>query len=86
MFDHFIQREAIDVDLYTGALSEKPMEGAIIGPLLSCLVTDQFLRIKKGDKYWYERPVGPQRFSIGNSTVFYIFVINANTISKWFCR
>lgn len=41
------------------------MEGAIIGPLLTCLVTDQFLRIKKGDSHWYERPVGPQRFTIG---------------------
>lgn len=58
-------RNAADVDLYTGALSEKPMEGAIIGPLLSCLITDQFLRIKKGDSHWYERPVGHQRFSAG---------------------
>lgn len=41
------------------------MEGAIIGPLLSCLITDQFLRIKKGDSHWYDRPVGPQRFSAG---------------------
>lgn len=46
------------------------MEGAIVGPLLSCLVTDQFLRIKKGDSHWYERPVGPQRFSIGNFSCF----------------
>lgn len=60
-----ICRQAVDVDLYTGALSEKPMEGAIIGPLLSCLITDQFLRIKKGDSHWYERPIGPQRFSKG---------------------
>lgn len=54
------------MDLYTGALSEQPMQGAIVGPLLSCLLTDQFLRIKKGDSHWYERPVGPQRFSIGS--------------------
>lgn len=43
------------------------MEGAIIGPLLSCLVTDQFLRIKKGDSHWYDRPIGPQRFSAGKT-------------------
>ncbi len=48
------------------------MEGAIVGPLLSCLVTDQFLRIKQGDSHWYERPVGPQRFSIGK--FFFLFL------------
>lgn len=56
-----------DVDVYTGALSEAPLEGAIFGPLLSCLVSDQFMRLKLGDAHWYERKVGPQRFSRGKS-------------------
>lgn len=51
--------------MYTGALSEPPLLGAISGPLLSCLITDQFLRIKKGDSFWFERKVGPQRFTKG---------------------
>lgn len=54
-----------DVDVYTGALSEPPMDGAILGPLLSCILTDQFLRLKKGDSHWYERRVGPQKFTKG---------------------
>ncbi|XP_017874556.1 PREDICTED: chorion peroxidase [Drosophila arizonae] len=52
-----------DVDLYTGALSEPPLDGAIFGPLLSCLVSDQFMRIKLGDSHWYERKMGPQRLT-----------------------
>ncbi|XP_030559078.1 chorion peroxidase [Drosophila novamexicana] len=52
-----------DVDVYTGALSEPPLDGAILGPLLSCLVSDQFMRLKLGDSHWYERKVGPQKFS-----------------------
>lgn len=63
IFIHF--SEPTDVDVYTGALSEPPMEGAIIGPLLSCLLTDQFMRIKVGDSFWFERPVGSQRFTRG---------------------
>lgn len=59
----YFYREAVDVDLYTGALSEPPMLGAILGPLFTCLITDQFLRIKKGDRYWYERKVGSQKFN-----------------------
>lgn len=54
-----------DVDVYTGALSEPPLAGAIFGPLLSCLVSDQFMRLKLGDSHWYERKMGPQRFSKG---------------------
>lgn len=54
-----------DVDVYTGALSEPPMDGAILGPLLSCILTDQFLRLKKGDSHWYERRVGPQKMTKG---------------------
>lgn len=51
--------------MYTGALSEPPLEGAIVGPTLSCILTDQFLRLKRGDSYWYERRIGPQRFTKG---------------------
>ncbi|KAJ6637042.1 Peroxidasin [Pseudolycoriella hygida] len=76
-----IYKGAIDVDLYTGALSESPMEGAIVGPLLSCLLTDQFLRIKRGDSHWYERPVGPQRFSIDQLKQIY-----NTTLASIICR
>lgn len=51
--------------MYTGALSEPPLEGATVGPLLSCILTDQFLRLKRGDSYWYERRMGPQSFTKG---------------------
>ncbi|KAL5283500.1 HPX6 family protein [Megaselia abdita] len=58
-----VYESPLDIDLYTGALSEPPLEGAIFGPLLTCLVSDQFLRLKAGDSHWYERIRGTQRFS-----------------------
>ncbi|CAG9861246.1 unnamed protein product [Phyllotreta striolata] len=51
-----IYRKVEDVDLYTGALSEIPMENSILGPTLTCLLLDQFYRIKRGDRFWYENP------------------------------
>ena len=45
-----------DIDLYTGALSEKPINGSILGPTITCLILDQFVRVKYGDRFWYENP------------------------------
>ncbi|XP_026811700.1 chorion peroxidase isoform X4 [Rhopalosiphum maidis] len=52
-----------DLDLYTGLLSEKPLEGSILGPTITCLLADQFLRVKSGDRYWYETNEKPQAFN-----------------------
>ncbi|XP_073815783.1 peroxidasin homolog cardinal [Musca autumnalis] len=70
-----------DVDVYTGALSEPPLDGAIFGPLLACMVSDQFLRLKRGDSFWYERKMGPQRFTKDQLRVIY-----NTTLSQIICR
>jgi hypothetical protein len=58
-----IYKSVNDVDIYTGLLAEKHIAGAIVGPTLACLLTDQFLRLKKGDRYWYEGDIQIQPFS-----------------------
>lgn len=70
-----------DVDFYTGALSEPPIEGSIFGPVLTCIVSDQFLRIKKGDSYWYERKLGIQAFTPKQLKEIY-----KTTLSSIICR
>ncbi|KAI4493627.1 hypothetical protein M0804_001803 [Polistes exclamans] len=45
-----------DIDLYTGALAEIPKTDGIVGPTFTCLIADQFARLQKGDRYWYEVP------------------------------
>ncbi|XP_054015508.1 uncharacterized protein LOC128896281 isoform X1 [Hylaeus anthracinus] len=52
-----------DVDLYTGALAELPKPGGIVGPTFSCLIADQFVRLQKGDRFWYEVADRPHSFS-----------------------
>ncbi|XP_050422954.1 lactoperoxidase-like isoform X2 [Adelges cooleyi] len=51
-----------DVDAYTGMISEKPLPNGLLGPTLTCLLADQFVRIKRGDRYWYETEEKPQAF------------------------
>lgn len=57
--------EPENVDVYSGALSEPPVKGGVVGPLITCLLGDQFVRLKQGDSFWYERRRGPQRFTRG---------------------
>lgn len=58
-----IYKSLDDVDVYTGALSEYPVEGGLLGGTLTCLLADQFVRLKRGDRYWYETNQQPQAFT-----------------------
>lgn len=84
----FWYRSPQDIDVYSGALSEPPMLGAITGPLLACLVSDQFYRLKFGDSFWYERKSGPQRFrsdqlkQIYNTTLASIICQNSDNVAE----
>ncbi|RZF43124.1 hypothetical protein LSTR_LSTR001302 [Laodelphax striatellus] len=43
-----------EIDLFSGAVAEKPKSGAILGPTFVCLVGDQFARLRRGDSFFYE--------------------------------
>jgi hypothetical protein len=69
-FYMYFCRSVDDIDLYTGALAEQPLNGSFLGPTITCLLTDQFVRLKRGDRFWYETPEHPQAFTPGE--VLYI--------------
>ena len=53
-----------DVDLFTGLMSEERLEGALVGPTLSCLLGLQFKDLRRCDRFWYETEDEDIRFSV----------------------
>ncbi|XP_050677729.1 chorion peroxidase-like [Leptidea sinapis] len=54
-----------DIDLWVGGLLEKPIDGGILGATFSQIIGDQFTKLKKGDRYFYEHgpDVNPGAFT-----------------------
>ncbi|XP_063614654.1 peroxidase-like [Penaeus indicus] len=58
-----VYRHVDDIDLFVGGLAEHPIEGGVVGPTFACILLDQFLRLKEGDRYWYETNDKDTRFT-----------------------
>ncbi|KAI5635150.1 peroxidase domain-containing protein [Phthorimaea operculella] len=54
-----------DIDLWIGGLLEEAVEGGIVGPTFAHIIADQFSKLKRGDRYFYEygADVNPGAFS-----------------------
>ena len=52
-----------DVDLFPGGMAEKPVVGGIVGPTFACILGQQFLNLRKGDRFWYENGDHPGAFT-----------------------
>ncbi|KAK6178116.1 hypothetical protein SNE40_012944 [Patella caerulea] len=68
-----VYRNADDVDLFIGGVTEVTVTGGHVGPTFACIIGEQFHNIKYGDRFWFEniRPsnpyysVNPASFTVG---------------------
>jgi peroxidase len=51
-----IYKNVDDIELIVGALLEKPVKGSMIGSTMMCIIRDQLVRIRMGDRYFYDLP------------------------------
>jgi hypothetical protein len=43
-----------DIDPWVGAITENHLPGKNVGELLNAILTDQFTRLRDGDRFWFE--------------------------------
>lgn len=60
-----LYKDVRSIDLFTGGLSEKPLHGAMVGPTFACLLSRQFDKLRRGDRFWYENDLPPASFTRG---------------------
>lgn len=56
-----------EIDLFIGGVSEKPMKDALVGPTFVCIIGDQFSRLRRGDRFFYEEGGQASSFDQGKT-------------------
>ncbi|KAL0279058.1 UNVERIFIED_CONTAM: hypothetical protein PYX00_000696 [Menopon gallinae] len=70
-----------DIDLFPGGMSERPVQGGIVGPTFACIIGIQFRQLRKCDRFWYETDNAATKF-----TEQQLAEIRKITLSKVLCE
>lgn len=57
-----------DIDVWVGGLAENEMPGAMVGELIQHIVSTQFIALRDGDRFWYERVLPREEVDAVNNT------------------
>ena len=50
----FLYKDINNIDLWVGGIAEDAEEGSELGETFRTIVIDQFVRVRDGDRFWYE--------------------------------
>ncbi len=69
------------IDLWVGLLAEDHTAGASVGELTSTIITDQFQRLRDGDRLWYENVFSEYEVGQLNETTLHDIIERNTTVS-----
>ncbi|CAH1114445.1 unnamed protein product, partial [Psylliodes chrysocephalus] len=77
-----VYRSVNDVDVWVGGMLEDKADDGLVGPIFRDIIAEQFLRLKRGDRYFFENDpsVNP-----GHFTPDQLFQLRKSTISRIIC-
>ncbi|GAB6025614.1 hypothetical protein CHUAL_011341 [Chamberlinius hualienensis] len=72
-----------DIELFPAGISEYPLSGGIIGPTFSCIILQQFFKLKAGDRFWFEN--SPQSAGISAFSIEQVDEIRKSSLARIIC-
>ena len=51
-----VYNNVMDIDVFTGAMSEKPVPGGLVGATIACVLGKQFRNLMAGDRFFFTHP------------------------------
>ena len=67
-----------DIDLWIGGLAEADRAGSMVGETFHRILVDQFLRLRDGDRFWYEKILSKEMVRMINAQTLSV-IIRRNT-------
>jgi hypothetical protein len=71
-----------NIDLWVGALAEDHVPGGSVGPLLRAILTDQFERLRDGDRLWYQKIFSGRTLSLLEDTSLADIIKRNSTVNN----
>ena len=68
-----------DVEAWVGMIAEKHQRNALVGPTMIAVLKEQFVRLRDGDRFWYESYLDPANLQIVQKTKL-ADIIRRNTV------